>query len=183
MNDNQIMAIFPQDEEKWFLTLIDHYTPYVTTIISGIAKGALTASDIEEVAADVFFKTWRSREQIKAPSLKAFVAQITRNATIDRLRVKDMEFVPYDDDVLQISCPDQTDDLAILRDQKQAMEDAVRSFGEPDREIFIRYYYFGESLKIISDKLGLKVATAKTKLHRSRSRLRSILEERGYGCE
>lgn len=183
MDDKKIMLLLKQDEEQWYSALIDRYTPYVAAIISGIAKGSLPTGDIEEVSADVFFKIWCKREQIRSSSLKAFLAQIARNAAIDRLRVKGVEFVPLDDDILQVSYHGQPDDLAILRDQKQIVEDAVHSFGEPEREIFIRFYYFGETLKNISDRLHLNTATTKTKLYRLRAKLRDILRERGYGCE
>jgi len=63
------------------------------------------------------------------------------------------------------------------------MEDAVDSFGEPDREIFILFYYFGEMVKAISNRLHMNTATTKPKLHRLRSRLKVILQERGYDCE
>jgi len=183
LEDNKMMAALEQDEELWYSMVIDRYTPYVTAIISGIAKGALTSSDIEEVAADVFFKIWLKREQIKAGSMKAYIAQVTRNASIDTLRKMGGELVPYDDDILQVTYHEHPDELAIVREQKQIMEDAVDSFGEPDREIFIRFYYFGETVKAISNRLHMNTATTKTKLHRLRSRLKVILQERGYGCE
>ena len=189
------MNTIERDDEQWYIMLIDRYTPYVTVIVSGISKGALTAGDIEEVAADVFFKIWRSQRQprrgkqslqggpIIEADIKAFIAQIARNATVDKLRKLKMEFVPYDDDVLSVSYPQQLDDLAIVREQKQIVENAVNSFGEPDREIFIRFYYWGESIKAISDRLNLNMSTTKTKLHRLRSKLRDTMQERGYGCE
>ena len=129
-----------QDEEQWYGMLIDRYTAYVTAIISGMAKGCLTAADVEEVAADVFFKIWRRREQVRPEGLKALLAQTARNAAIDRLRRSGTEWIPYEDDLLQISCPQRPDDLAIVREQKQIIEEAVRSLGEPDREIFVRFY-------------------------------------------
>lgn len=183
MENNTMISLLHQDEEQWYHTVIDRYTAYVTAIITGLAKGFLTASDVEEVAADVFFKIWCRREQIRPESLKAFLAQTARNAAIDRLRLAGAKFVPYEDDVLQLSCPQRPDDLAIVREQKQIVEEAVQALGEPDREIFIRFYYFGETLRAISERLRLNPATAKTKLHRLRSKLREILRERGYDCE
>lgn len=182
MDDKTIMVMMEQDEEQGFSMLIDRYTPYVTAIIGGIAKSSLTSSDIEEIAADVFFKVWRKRNQIKIQSTKAFIAQIARNATIDRLRMKRVEFLPYEDDIIQVSHGNQPDRLAIVREQMQIIEEAVESFTEPDREIFIRFYYFGEPIKAIAGRLQLNAATTKTKLHRARSKLRDIMSERGYGC-
>ena len=183
MDDSAIMATLKQDEELWYSQVIDRYTAYVTAIISGISKGALSASDIEEVAADVFFKLWLKRKQIRAGSMKAFIAKLARNASIDRLRRLGEPVVPYDDDILQVSYHEQPDELAILREQKQIIEQAVDAFGEPEREIFIRFYYFGETINSISERLQMNAATTKTKLRRLRSKLTDIMQERGYCCE
>jgi RNA polymerase sigma-70 factor (ECF subfamily) len=182
LNDKTIMAALKQDDELWYSMLIDHYAPYVTAIISGIAKGTLSSSDIEEVAADVFFKIWLKRKQVRADSMKAFIAQVTRNASIDRLRKTNKEFLPYDDDIFHITSYEHLDELAIARERKTIMQNAVNSFGEQDREIFIRYYYFGETIKTISNRLHLNTSTTKTKLHRLRSKLKAIMQERGYSC-
>lgn len=183
MDDNKLQELLKHNEEQWYGLLLDRYTAYVTAIVSGIAKGSLTASDIEEAAADIFFKVWCKRTDIRTRTLKAFVAQVARNTAIDRLRAKGQEIVPYEDDVMQVSYHERPDELAIMREQKQIIEEAVDAFGEPEREIFIRFYYFGETIKIISERLCLNATTTKTKLHRMRSKLREIMEERGYGCE
>lgn len=183
MNDKTTTVTVGLDEELWYSRLIDQYTSYVTAIISGISKGALSSSDIEEVAADVFFKIWLNRDNIRCEGIKAFIAQITRNASIDMLRKIKKEFVPYDDDILQVTRNEYPDELAIIRDQKQIMEESVKAFGEPEREIFIRFYYFGESIKTISKKLQMNASTTKTKLYRSRTKLKDIMQERGYSCE
>lgn len=183
MNDKTATVTVGLDEELWYSSLIDQYTSYVTAIISGISKGALSSSDIEEVAADVFFKIWLNRDYIRGESIKAFIAQITRNACIDMLRKMKKEFVSYDDDILQATRNEYPDELAIIRDQKQIMEESVKAFGEPEREIFIRFYYFGESIRAISKKLQMNASTTKTKLYRSRTKLKDIMQERGYSCE
>jgi len=82
-----------------------------------------------------------------------------------------------------VSYHEQPDELAILREQKQIIEQAVDAFGEPEREIFIRFYYFGETIKTISERLQMNTATTKTKLRRLRSKLKDIMQERGYCCE
>ena len=137
MDDSTIMATLKQDEELWFSQVIDRYTAYVTAIISGISKGALSASDIEEVAADVFFKLWQKRKQIRGDSMKAFIAKLARNASIDMMRKQGEPLVPYDDDILQVSYHEQPDELAILREQKQIIEQAVDAFCELYRAVFL----------------------------------------------
>lgn len=183
MDDAEMMSLRERDDEQWYGLLIDRYTGYVTAIIGGIMKGAVPATDIEEIAADVFFRVWRNRAEIRSASVKPYIAKVARNAAIDRLRLKGAQLVPYEDDVLQVSFSERPDDLTIIREQRDIVEEAVQAFQPPDREIFIRHYYFGEAVKAIADSLGLNTQTTKTKLRRARLKLRDILQERGYGCE
>lgn len=60
----------------------------------------------------------------------------------------------------------------------------IQELGEPDREIFMRYYYYEEKISKISKNMGINISTIKTKLARGRKRLKEVLElRRGYGNE
>lgn len=48
----------------WF---IHAYTPYVTTIIHNILGAYMDMSDVEEVAADVFYKLWDHAGTVHSP--------------------------------------------------------------------------------------------------------------------
>ena len=173
----------PQEDEAWYRDLITRFTPYVTAIVSGVAHGHLPQADLEEAAADVFFKVWQRRDHIRPDSLKAYVAQTARNTAIDRLRRLGEVPVPFEDDILQVTYPSPLDDAAIAGEQRQIIREALLQTGEPDRTIFIRHYLLGEPLQGLSHALGINLSTIKTKLRRLRHKLSHILTERGYGCE
>ena len=82
-----------------------------------------------------------------------------------------------------ISKEGNPDELAVKKEQAEIINDSVKSFGEPDREIFIRFYYMGERIEAIGNRLSINQATIKTKLHRCRKRLQAVFEERGYRYE
>lgn len=50
---------------------------------------------------------------------------------------------------------------------------AVMKLGEPDNEIFVRYYRFDEKLKDISKATGLNISTVKSKLSRGKRKLKN----------
>ena len=58
-----------------------------------------------------------------------------------------------------------------------AVWDAVMSLGEPDNEIFVRYYKFDEKIRDISKATGLNISTIKTRLSRGKRKLRKILSD------
>ena len=50
---------------------------------------------------------------------------------------------------------------------------------EPDRTLFLRYYYEEEPLHQIAPQLGLGLSAAKSRLARGRKRLKTQLTEEG----
>ena len=114
--------------------------------------------------------------------LKAYLAAVVRNKAKTALR-KHHEEEPLEDDVLQISIPNQPEQKILLSELRELAHEAVDSLGEPDREIFQRYYFFYQKTEEISQALGLKDATVRAKLARGRKRLKEYLTERGFSCE
>lgn len=112
--------------------------------------------------------------------MKPYLAQAARNTAWSRLRKSGEEVIPFDDDILTVS-GNGPDELTEIREQSKIVNEAVEELQEPDREIFIRYYFFGEPQKEISQRLSLHPSAVKTKLYRCRKRLKEIIEERGYG--
>jgi RNA polymerase sigma-70 factor (ECF subfamily) len=81
-----------------------------------------------------------------------------------------------DEDVLSIPT-DSPETAALENAQKQALFDAIDAMTEPDREIFLRYYYKFETMEEVAQRMQLPIGTVKTKLHRGRKHLKEILTE------
>lgn len=182
MKENDIIEKIRQGDEEAFCELIDCYSGYVTAIICNLSRGLLSGADVEELAADVFAGLWRSAPRLRPQaSLKPYLAQSARNAVRSRLRKWRGEILPLDETVA--AGGKMPEDETILREQTEIINSAVEVMEEPDREIFLRFYFFGERVGGIADRMGLNLSTVKTKLRRARNRLREKLEERGYGRE
>ena len=54
---------------------------------------------------------------------------------------------------------------------------AVDGLDEPDRTLFVRYYYEGDKLKTIAAELGMSQTAAKQRLFRGRKALRAVLQK------
>ena len=81
-------------------------------------------------------------------------------------------YIPMEDAVF----PTQTD-LAQAHAESDFLWDAVMSLGEPDNEIFVRYYKYNETLKEIANAMGLNLSTIKTKLFRGKRKLKQLLQD------
>ena len=113
---------------------------------------------------------------------EAYLAAVVRNKAKTALRKHHAE-EPLEDDILQISIPNQPEQKTLLSELREIAHDAVDSLGEPDREIFQRYYFLYQKTEDIAETLGLKDATVRAKLARGRKRLKVYLTERGFDCE
>ena len=58
--------------------------------------------------------------------------------------------------------------------------EALNQFGEPDKEILVRYYYYYQTANKIAEVMGLKLEAVKSKIKRARTKLKAFLTERGY---
>ncbi len=57
---------------------------------------------------------------------------------------------------------------------------ALDSLDRADRELFVRHYYYGQTVARAAEEMGLNLSTAKTRLRRGRERLKEYLQEVGY---
>ncbi len=182
MNDRRILHRLRRGDESVLPELIRQYSGYVYAIASNILSHAMSEEDIEEVVADTFTSVWENRQNIESEMLKAYLAAVVRNKAKSALRRCRAE-EPLEDDMIQISIPNQPEQKILLSELREIAHDAVDSLGEPDREIFQRYYFLYQKTEDIAESLGLKDATVRTKLARGRKRLKEYLTERGFSCE
>lgn len=147
MIDQELIRQMRQGDEDAFSILVDRYSGYVAAILCNLCRGKLNTQDVEELAADVFLSIWNHAEQIDPDRpLKPYLARTARNGAFSRLRKFRGELVSYEDDVSACPSFDKPDTLAESREQTEILNETVRGFGEPEREIFVRYYFFGEKL-------------------------------------
>jgi len=158
------------------------YNPYVRTVVYRIIGGVLTNEDIEEVISDVFISLWRHAENLdpERGNIRSYLGTIARNCAKNKLR----GVVPLSELDETIESLEKSPQESIeIREEKDLLMSLIMELGEPDSEIFIRYYYYEEKIKNIAHYLELPISTIKTKLSRGRSKLKITITERGYGYE
>lgn len=153
---------------EWF---IKAYTPYVTTVIHNIIGAHMDMSDVEEVAADVFYKLWENAGSVY--SVKGYLGTVARNLAKNKCREMGFD-LPLEDQILVVD--ELTPESRMEKKElNRAVKLAVLGMPYPDREIFLRHYYYCQTMEAISAKMGINLSTVKTKLRRGRIRLRSAL--------
>lgn len=159
--------------------LLDRYTPYVSSVIARILRGR--QADVEELTADVFLAAWDNRAKLQPGKVKGYLGTIARNRAFNLLRAS-RESLPLEDDVLLLETegPDRALDK---KETARVVNQALSQLDKPQRELFVRHYYYGQTVQEAALAMGLNQSTAKTWLRRGRAALKAILEQEGYGHE
>lgn len=159
--------------------LLDRYTPYVSSVIARILRGR--QADVEELTADVFLAAWDNRAKLQPGKVKGYLGAIARNRAFNLLRAS-RESLPLEDDVLLLETegPDRALDK---KETARVVNQALSQLDKPQRELFVRHYYYGQTVQEAALAMGLNQSTAKTWLRRGRETLKTILEQEGYGHE
>ena len=162
--------------------VIDIYTPYVTVIVYNVIGSAMSREDVEEVVSDTFLALWRraSLLDVNKGGLRAYLAAIARNGAKNKLRSA-FVYEEIDDNTQKGYC-DALQNVE-REEERKLILDVINSLGQPDSEIFLRYYYYEEKVSKIAEVTGLNASTVKTKLSRGRKRIKEMLVERRYGDE
>ena len=183
LNEKHLITKLKKRSQKALDQLISSYSAYVYTIARNILGGAFTAEDAEEITSDVFFRIWQTADSLdEERSISPYLAACTRNCALNKLRSKgkDMQCGELMEDIL--SCGDIENDMENA-EQLAIISDGLERLSKQDKEIFIRFYYYGKRLAAISGKMGITENACKTRLSRTRKKLREYLAERGYKNE
>ena len=143
--------------------IIKIYTPYVSVIVYNTVGCKLSKEDMEEIVSET------------KGNMRSYLATIARNTSKNKLRKY------HSNEVLneQIISSDLTpQDNIIKAENSQLLTELITSLGEPDSEIFFRYYYYNEKIKTISKAMNISLSTVKTKLYRGKQKLKNTIIKR-----
>ena len=173
LNDAKALALLKSGDQEALAWFIDKYSAYVGTVVNSILSGAMSHEDVEEVTADVFVTLWRSADNLIPLNLKGYLSRVARSLSMQKLRER-FEVLPLDEDILILD-EDSVFDSLEREDQDQVIRKLVYSMPQPDKEIFLRFYYYCQTVSVIANQMQMNPSTVKTKLRRGRERLRQSL--------
>lgn len=181
MEDVHLIKGIKKRDQRSLEKLMDKYLNYVFTIANNILGDFLETEDIEEVCIDVFISLWNNADKIDSSykELKPYIAAIARNTARNKFKTAG-DCTESLDDSINLMDSYKIEEKILQRETSQLLKSLISELVEPDREIIIRYYFFYEKVKDIANRLNLNENTVKTKLSRSRERLKIMIEERSF---
>lgn len=181
MDENHFLKKLRRKEEPALLWFIERYGAYVNTIIYNIIGATMSSEDIEEVSSDVFFTLWVNAERIQPGKAKAYLGAVARNKAKEYTR-KIRNDVPLEEDMIIVSA-ENVEQHFESHEQAIFIKRTIMALPYPDREIFLRHYYYYQPIAVIAEEMGINLSTIKTKLRRGRLKLKEIMIKGGYRIE
>lgn len=177
--EKELVSAFKKGDTAALEKVITKFTPYVCTVVRNFSRGMLTEDDIDETTADVFIKLWQGKERLDPHcGLKPYISAISRNAVKNRFRA----LRPPADDIEDI---DTADDFNLeksieLTEALKCLDKGLMTISADEREMFMRFYFYGEKTSDIALAMNTKDSTVRSKLTRTRAKLKEYLRERGF---
>lgn len=122
--------------------LMSRYTPYVAAVAARVLPGR--PQDWEELTADVFLSAWEHRKALRPEQIRGWLGKVARNRALNRLRAS-REVLALEEDVLCLA-EDGPQRLLEEREQAELVRRALGELERPDRELFVRHYYYGQTV-------------------------------------
>lgn len=184
MDDSEIISLYWERDQRAISETNDKYGLYCLTVARNILNGN---EDSEECVNDTWFHTWNSIPPSRPSFLKLFLAKITRNLAIDKLRSihrekrSSNESATILDEIEEYVCGNDNVEAEIdCKELGKTISSFLRSLSLRDRYIFLRRYFYGEGVTAIAEQIGVNVNIVSLSLSRNRKRLKEFLQKEGW---
>lgn len=182
MDDKQIIDLLFARNEKGLIITEEKYD----RLYKSILRQALSdESDIDECSNDVLMALWNSIPPQFPNHYPAYICRIARRIGINRYkhntRQKRGEGYTVALSELEgcIPAPDLIQAREHVRELYQVLNMFLRELDEQTRVLFIRRYYYLETVKSLAQRFEVTENYVSVRLHRARKTLKALLEQEG----
>jgi RNA polymerase sigma factor (sigma-70 family) len=172
-SDVELVRACLAGDRSAFRQIVERYQAMVCAIAYSIT-GDLSSS--EDVAQEAFLVAWKQMQTIRAPEqLRAWLAGIVRNTARSSTRKGHADLLrgaePIPQNVPTPALPSPLD-MAVRREEEQLLWRVLEQIPELYREPLVLYYREHQSVREVSEAMGLSEDTVKQRLARGRQALK-----------
>lgn len=182
MDDKEIIKLFNERSEQGVVELSNKYGRLFGQIARNVLKDE---SDVEECINDAILDVWNQIPPQEPESLGAFVCGIVRRKAINRYKlnsrqkrnsVNDLAFYELEE------CLDNDETVEKLIEEKELskiIDGFLASLDKVSRVMFVRRYWYSESVTSIAKRVNKSPHAVTIKLARIREKFKKYLIEKG----
>lgn len=175
MNEEKLIKEYIKNGVLDIDRIIKEYTPYVYKVILN-KTSMLNSEDIEEIISDVFLTLWSNEQKLDInKNLTPYIAGITKNLIKKKRRnQRDTENIDdyYEKLILSENIKVYSEDI----EKNERVLEELNKLKDEEKEIFMLFYYEDMKIREISKSLNISESKVKSKLSRTRKKLKKIIK-------
>ena len=181
MNDSQIIVLFWERNED---AIRETDRAYGRKLFCLSDKILHSQQDAEESVSDTYMKTWETIPPQRPLYFFAYLAKLCRNFSLTRLQwdsaaKRSAEVVTLTHE-MEECIPDHSQERRMESEEiGRLLNTFLESISLENRLIFLRRYWYADSIQQIAARYRISQSKVKTQLHRTRKKLQVFLEKEG----
>ena len=183
MEDAKIIELFWKRDEAALKEAGKKYGRYCFAIANRILRDK---QDALECVNDTYLAAWNAIPPCEPVSLSAFLGKITRRLSLKKYRDKTADKrggTNVDvslDELSELALSEAAIDAGLSDEElAQIMRDFIAELPADERRVFLRRYFFFDSIDDISKRFGFGKSKVKSMLKRTRDKLKVRLRKEG----
>ncbi len=181
MEDHQIIQLYEARKEQAIQETDVKYGRLCFQLAHNILWNR---EDAEECVNDTYLGVWNAIPPQKPHCFTAFLCKITRNLSLKRLdynlaQKRAPNLLVSFEELEGVLADDQIGNAVEDQEIGEAISRFLQSEPEDSRRVFLRKYWFFDSIQTISAASGFGEAKVKSMLFRTRKRLKAYLKKEG----
>ena len=177
LSDEALVALVARADEDALAELYDR----VSRIAYGLALRVLRDErHAEDAVQEAFLQVWRSAATFRAERAKAstWILTLVHRRAVDLVRREERRQAdPLTDDSALGEAPEDTEEAAWLRFERERVQAALKELPDVQREALELAYYGGFSQSELAERLGVPLGTIKSRMFAGLARLRELLDD------
>ena len=181
MEDKAIIDLYVARDEQAIQCTKEKYGRRLGRLAYEILRDRQTAEECEN---DTYWKVWNAIPPHQPYDyFYAFLVRLVRNTALDRCRSRKNKAsaeelcVELEDGIPGADNMEEEVDGVLLRD---ALDRFLATLPEEKRKVFVRRYWYMDSVKCIAEGYGMSESKVKSILFRCRNQLKQYLKKEGY---
>ncbi len=182
MEDQQIISLFFERSEQAIKALSEKYGALLMRLSMNILGNH---EDSEECVEDTLLAVWNQIPPEKPQYLSAYTCRIARNLALTKFHSntaakRNHHFdIPLDELEESLAGVHSVEDTVSEQELGRLINRFLSEQRKEDRQMFVRRYWFGDSVKELSSMFSMSENRISVKLSRIRKKLRTFLEKEG----
>jgi RNA polymerase sigma-70 factor (ECF subfamily) len=183
MDDIMILELYQNRSESAIAETASKYGSYCLAIANNILKNR---QDAEECVNDTYYRVWEAIPPKEPAVFSSFIGRITRNLSIDKYKARNTKKRAGNEFAVLLSeleycipsgrkVEDEVDEMFAA----ESIDKFLSGVDKESRVIFMRRYFYADSLKQIAERLLISESKVKSNLFRTRNKLKTHLESEG----